>query len=204
LGFCFGIFFWFGRNLPHDTDPAKLISQAQTSSSSAGIQKPNNSDVLHAAIWRDFVEPEHAGLLFENIYQTGLRNFLKKQDLQNAIFSKFKKTHPTDVDIHHRPQLMNELVGRIGILKVLHENFRPEQARGNIEPLLQLYKEILFSTSEHWIVKRQALQNMAPWMAAISPAERDKILAAQDPRAIALASKSEKEILSEAMDTHAY
>lgn len=203
---CFGFFFWLGKALPGFFGASDESFHGSSGPKVAGntIKAPDNADVVRTAIWREVAEPNSVGDLFDTIYNTGLRDFLQKPMLRDAIANRFTRAYPEDNNVQYKHKLMNELVSRLGILKVLNDNFSPLNKHDNPEALLKFYQQVLLNPQENWIVKRQALQNLSPWMPGLSIAERDKILAAQDPRAIALANKTERQILTEALSTNAY
>ncbi len=90
------------------------------------------------------------------------------------------------------------LIVRIGILKSilkLDSKNWPLETRVSLQ---DLHLTILQNPSEHWIVKRQALRNMAlvGWK---SEMERNQILASLDSRALALAAYDDREFFRRAL-----
>jgi hypothetical protein len=90
-----------------------------------------------------------------------------------------------------------EVTGRLGVLKALAQaGQRRSPSSAPPAELAQLYKRILTNNQEHWLVKRQAFQNLK---SSLPAGEITKYYAAMDNRVVRLSTKSEPELLQEVL-----
>lgn len=195
LFLAFAFFYFLGQRLPINWDSAPRTGHA--------ISHPSNDGLYHAAIWRELDRPANSEDLFDFLYTVGLDNFFKDSQLRGTLASRFDHSYPEDSDPDHKPRWTAEVVNRLGILKILGATFTPKTLHQDPVALTDFYRNILSNPKESWVVKRQALQALGPWMHYLTLEARDQILASQDTRAIRYAPKSETELMREA-SAHAY
>lgn len=131
---------------------------------------------------------------FYQVYEKRFPHLLTDASQQREVFLSLTGAYPADEDLVHFHASEAEMVYRIGALKVLGEDYQPETTN-KPEFLIKLYTSIIKNKDEHWIVQRQALQNMRPWAKFLTEAERIDLFTHSDSRAIASAQINEADFL---------
>ncbi|MBO9665302.1 MAG: hypothetical protein J7501_00625 [Bdellovibrio sp.] len=111
-------------------------------------------------------------------------------DLRAAVEQRFFTPYTSNVQV--------EVTGRLGVLKALAQ-VGQRRSPSSVPPteLAQIYKRILANRREHWLVQRQAFQNLK---SSLPAGEITKYYATLDNRVVRLSMKSEPELLMEVLN----
>jgi hypothetical protein len=136
--------------------------------------------------------PLFAALFDENILEG--TNF---RELEPALSARFRRAYPRDEREAHR-----ELVSRMGILKALFAEFTGEDAAGEKAALVTFYRGLALRPHEHFLVKRQAVRNLAAWLKFFPERKRREFITRLPANVASTASFTEAELLEEALRAH--
>jgi hypothetical protein len=104
---------------------------------------------------------------------------------------RFRLPLPAD-SRKHQPNTVRELATRLSILRSIGEleQFHKEK--------ILLYSKIVKDNKQHWLLQREALYQLRPFLRILGQNEREKILAGVSSRVRTLASFSTQELLQKA------
>ena len=192
---CFWAFYFIGgaapRLIPGKTsrqDAAVISSPKLTNNYSLASSNPafnkSTKEVLQNAV---------GGELFHALFT---RRVLEESpsfaQIEPFIFKRFQTKYTIE-----EPKYRQEITNRLGILKAMGKAFSPDKFLKEYSDLSQFYLNVTTKSSEPWLVKRQAMQNLSAWMKYMTVQERKEIFAQNQGRVLATASRSEADLLEE-------
>jgi len=176
------------KNIPKAVKP---ISNDEDAMPTPLMVKKNNNNYKKNI--GSFILLSSGAELFKELFQG---DFLKNQGgfskLESYFQKRFQKKYPTNEQAYQ-----NEFVSRLGLLKAMGREYLIKNSYANKKELMDFYKNIALKKTEHFLVRRQALQNFSAWMKFLPEKDRLSILAKIPNRLLASAPKTEEEILKE-------
>ncbi len=133
---------------------------------------------------RSALAEKRQGRLYSLLFDEEVLREVPVRELTILLLDRFKG--PISGDPSERDR---EIVRRLGILKALSRrpSVRSDQA------LVGVYRDLL--QKEPFLVRRQLLRNLMPYLTMMKPQERDQLLLDAGERAIASAAWTDEEIL---------
>jgi hypothetical protein len=132
-----------------------------------------------------------SGELFAVLFPVSRWSHWQESEVRKAAERRFSRPYPPQIRSHHKNLRERELVDRIGILKAMgRRGFRSSET-------YSFYRALVLS-QEPLLVRRQALENLRPFLARAPERER-AFLATLPPVLVSLAAQSEREILEQVL-----
>ncbi len=163
---CFSFGFWLKKSVPKSPAP---VTKAET--------------VPVAEIAKASVQNAHRFYFSDQLAQSASSPiFWEKTE------ERFQFPLPEDSS-KHQANRVRELATRLSILRSISslDRFHNEK--------ILLFSKIVKDPNQHWLLRREALFQLRPFLRTLGEKEREKILAAVPSRVRALASASTQELL---------
>lgn len=184
--------FWLGRDGAKDNQEVHALS-AQVAKTPAPQQTKETPEQEPAAAkqksmesLRKILNTESTGALYTALFDEKILSVMQENAVAE-IRRRFARQYPKEEKAYQR-----EVVKRMGIMKAMAATFPPGK---DTESAYRLYRELL--PRESWLVRRQLVRNLAPWLSAKSEQERLEVRKVVGSRVIASAELSDEEILEQ-------